>query len=55
MSVPKNATGQSEPSQEGGKVPLCSAPKHDSQIYISSLNKGVALYPGGFSKAAGGG
>lgn len=29
--------------------------KHDSQIYISSMNKGVALYPRGFSEAAGGG
>lgn len=53
MRVPENATGQAEPL-EGGQLPLCSAPKHDSQIYISSVDKGVALYPGGFSKAGGG-
>ncbi len=49
MSVPKNATGQAEPPEGEEEVPLCAAPKHDSQIYISSMNKGVALYPWGFS------
>lgn len=47
MRVPKNATGQSEPL-EGGELPLCSAPKHDSQIYISSVDKGGSLVPWGF-------
>lgn len=55
MSVSKNAKGQAEPLEGGkGGLPLCLAPKHDSQIYIYSMNKAVALYPGGFCKAGGG-